>query len=166
MTEIPTLIVVRGLPAPGSDEYYATIRRRFQRNFSGVVDFEPDYSHGDFLHERKRLSNTISGVLKEGLPVSLLALSGGAPFAVSTRSTRPEIDPVTIAAVSGRLNTTHHSGYRTTEDMRRVSPLLADAVFSLESDDTNLPLTIRQKITSYRVEDGDEIVHPGRYPIN
>jgi len=161
MTETPKLIAIRGLPVPEADGFYATTAQRLGENFNGVLDFAPDYIRGSLQDERSKLADVIGGILKEGFPVAILALSGGAPVAVSTRSILPETDPIAIAAVSGRLNSEKRSGYRTLEEIHeRVSPLLADAVVSLDGDDSPLTSAMREKISSYRVEDGDELVHP------
>jgi len=161
IAETPKLIIVRGLPSPDAEGFYATLNSRLARNFNGVVDFKPNYAEGSHHDESGRFSGVLSDVLEEGLPVSILALSGDASFAVSNRSIRPETDPIRIAAVAGRLNNAQVLGFRTLDEIREeVSPLLADSVESLGSDGGNLTPAMRDGIASYTVAEGDELVHP------
>ena len=161
IAEIPKLVMVRGLPSPESEGFYATLKNRYERYFNGVIDFEPKYADGNLRDERKRFFDEIGDDLEEGVPVSVLALSGGAPFAVGARSIRPETDPIRIAAIAGRLNNAQVSGFRTLDEIRKgVSPLLAESVESLGSDGGNLTPAMRDGIASYTVAEGDELVHP------
>src|SRR5215469_1735901 len=159
MTEAPhsRLIIVHGLPVPGAEEFYSKTGSKLAGDFGEIVNFTPNYAGGNLFDEQVRLGHVIHGALEEGRPVAILAPSAAAPIAVSTLSQYEVTDPITIAAISGRLNTLDRDGFRSVAEIReKVSPLYADAITSVGS----LSHGLRGNVASFRVVTGDDRVHP------